>query len=808
MPSSGLATLCAESLAGIADPLFPALTTARVVDPVSGARQALAALLEPIESPDDHRRLPAWLLPHQVDAVTRARGILRRFGGVLVADGVGLGKTFIGLALAALEREDGGNAIVMAPSTVRSEWARAAARVEETIGIHSHAELSRRGVTLSGRCSLVIVDEAHAFRNPCTRRYASLARLAAGRRVALLTATPLNNTTADLASLVRLFAGRDRFREFGVADIADALRTGDPAASLALAAISVSRTRRLVESRFPDLRAAFPVRRLCAPRQYDLAACYGGRLHDLLGILEAFATLPGERGSALLQLGLIRRLESSRAALRRTLARHRDVLDEMRNAISQGASVNRRTVRASFARGRESQMSLWPLLLTNDGGPPGWIEGASSAVLRAIELVDDIASLPDTKAEQLEALLESELSGHRTIVFTEHRDTAMALLRRLRIRRRVMAVVGDSAWAGVTELSRAEALDAFAPQGRRASRNALLEADVLVATDVASEGLNLQDASAVVNYDLPWNPVRVMQRIGRIERLYSPHREIRVAHLVPAEGLRGLAGVLHTLREKLGATSRTIGAEPDPLAALWWLERGSPAGESVERESWRRVAPFEARERWRALSGPAVARSRTGVVTAGLANDGEPASVGILLALEWRGGRRIPLPYVATPGAMARHDPEAFGALCERALRSSPLPAETAQFHEVLASVMPMARAALTSLSASRRGRPAPGSGRRYALEVIEQLAARAHRERNDDRAIEGAFGLLAHDLPAGLDEMVLQLSRSMKVPHEFAARLAELAPSMASPAGPPLDGTPRLVLVAAILVASRCAAD
>ena len=102
--SNTWATLCAETLAGIADPLFPALTLARVVPPATAARAVLAGLLDPLETPGGGEPLPAWLLPHQADAVRRSRAILHRFGGVLVADWVGLGKTFVGLALAALER--------------------------------------------------------------------------------------------------------------------------------------------------------------------------------------------------------------------------------------------------------------------------------------------------------------------------------------------------------------------------------------------------------------------------------------------------------------------------------------------------------------------------------------------------------------------------------------------------------------------------------------------------------------------------------------------------------------------------------
>ena len=233
-------------MAGIADPLFPALASSRVRTPDAAARATLAGLLEPLETRGIAEPLPDWLLPHQADAVQRARAILGRFGGVLVADGVGLGKTYVGLALAALERSQGGGAVAFVPASLVDEWRGAAGEVGVPLSVHSHTALARRAPSLPERCTLLLVDEAHAFRNPRTRRYDALARLAAGRRVVLLSATPLNNTPADLDALVHLFAAHDRFREFGVADLGCALREGDPAAALVLGAISVCRTRRLV----------------------------------------------------------------------------------------------------------------------------------------------------------------------------------------------------------------------------------------------------------------------------------------------------------------------------------------------------------------------------------------------------------------------------------------------------------------------------------------------------------------------------------------------------------------------------------
>lgn len=786
---------------------------AQSVAPAEAARAVLAGLLDPLDTPATGEPLPAWLLPHQADAVRRARAILRRFAGVLVADGVGLGKTYIALALAALEREQRGDAVAVVPAALKPEWVRASADTHVPIALHTHSELGRRRPTLPAGTTLLLVDEAHGFRNPATRRYRALADLAVGRRVALLTATPLNNSPADLAALIHLFSGRDRFREFGVEDLPDALRRGGGrGAALALAAISVCRSRRLVQARFPGLRAAFPRRRLAPAAEYDLEATYGGALGPLLAALARLSDgwTDMERGAALFHLALLRRLESSRAALRRSLLRQREFLTECAAAAAAGRRLPRRAFQSLFPRhdGDDTQLTLLPVLLEEvAAASPEDLTDRRRSLDHALELVAAADSRADPKLESLEALLAGELAGRRTIVFTEYRDTALYLARRLRRRFRVLAVTGDSAWVGPERLSRARALDAFAPVARRALADPLLHADLLVATDVASEGMNLQDAAAVVNYDLPWNPVRVMQRIGRVDRLGSLNREVTLAHLVPAGGLRLLTGVLRTLRAKLAEAPRALAAEPDPLAALWWIDRHRPLPGALEAESWRCIEPFEAGERWRMVVGPSPGRRRAHpLIAAGIADDDGEPEAGLLLALEWRNGSRIPLPFVARRGAI-EIDGFALGELAVRALGAGPVPSAPGDFACLLASALARARAQLLALSACRRGTDSAGPGRRHAIRALLRAGHRAEEARDiaASATIGRALATLTSELPAGLDRLLLQLVTRGVPDARLAARILETVAPATPPAGAALDGTPRLVLVAAIALATRC---
>src|ERR1041384_1329898 len=119
------------------------------------------------------------------------------------------------------------------------------------------------------------------------------------------------------------------------------------------------------------------------------------------------------------------------------------------------------------------------------------------------------------------------------MVFTDAQPTARYLLRRLS-HRRGAAGVGHVGRFASGDAPRQDVLRAFAPRAQGAAGPAAaLQTDVLIATDLLSEGLNLQDAERVVHYDLPWSPARLAQRVGRIDRLGSSHGSIAAGTLSP-----------------------------------------------------------------------------------------------------------------------------------------------------------------------------------------------------------------------------------------------------------------------------------
>jgi superfamily II DNA/RNA helicase len=116
--------------------------------------------------------------------------------------------------------------------------------------------------------------------------------------------------------------------------------------------------------------------------------------------------------------------------------------------------------------------------------------------------------------------------------------------------------VGDGSKYGVTQ---EDAVHGFAPNAGYAPPGATDEFDILIATDVLGQGVNLQEARTVINYDLPWNPMRVVQRNGRIDRVNSPHSEIYPITFFPEDRLDKLLELEHRVCQKLTRAGRSTG---------------------------------------------------------------------------------------------------------------------------------------------------------------------------------------------------------------------------------------------------------
>ena len=179
--------------------------------------------------------------------------------------------------------------------------------------------------------------------------------------------------------------------------------------------------------------------------------------------------------------------------------------------------------------------------------------------------VEGIAPNQDAKLQSLKDLLSEDLKGQKVILFTYYRDTARYLHRELGGDQGAdfRSTAGDPLIrrmdGGASPAERSRTIQAFAPisNSRPELAGSDREVDILISTDVLSEGQNLQDCGVLVNYDLHWNPTRMVQRAGRIDRIGSKHPVLRVHNMFPEAGLERLLRLVENLNRKIIDIDRT-----------------------------------------------------------------------------------------------------------------------------------------------------------------------------------------------------------------------------------------------------------
>jgi superfamily II DNA or RNA helicase len=640
---------------------------------------------------------------YQKEAYWALTGIARQFGGAFLCDGVGLGKTFVGLML--IERlilHERKRVVLLAPKGAKEAvWDPHLREYLAHIGgvggsvdfsnlaVFSHTDLSRGGDfperfrRIAETADAIVIDEAHHFRNPGLRRggeggpkdsryYRLFDLLDPGshpKSLYLLTATPINNRLTDFRHMVELFSRQDdRYfaRTLGVNNLTAlisrmekdlrvelGLEDGDLSDSTVEASerlsesnvfrsLVVQRSRAYaVESQKREKGAAaiFPEREAPRVAEYSVRKTYG----KLLDMIEAafskekplFALPfyyplayykgpdasidPLEKGRQRQVVGLIRtqflkRFESSVFAfeissnrlLRKLLAfvEVHATSDGDRNRLDRWRRQNESVLHAADLR----QLSLWGhdeaeapdeediepdellpdvRVLSRDEYNVDAIVNETyldlDQIVRFLAETQQFEPKHDDKLNRLKSLLSSkDLAGRKVLVFSEFADTARYVARELK----AAGTEGLAELDSGAKVDRADVIRRFSPYYNRSSSPELKkrgreEIRVLISTDVLSEGLNLQDATRLINYDIHWNPVRLMQRIGRVDRRMSPDVEARLLadhpeqkdgrgkvifwNFLPPGELNLILSLYRTVTGKILMISTTLGIEGKKL---------------------------------------------------------------------------------------------------------------------------------------------------------------------------------------------------------------------------------------------------
>lgn len=543
------------------------------------------------------------LTAFQRSAYQAAKGILRRYGGVFLADVVGLGKTYIAVALLAwLERTLEQHAVVIAPPALLGEWERLRDEYRLAFGLVSIGKLD--DLQKHTNREVVVIDESHNFRNGGTLRYEALQGWLrpdgmSTRKVLLLSATPQNNDATDVREQLRLFPDDHEPLPFvgeTLNDFFSKVGHGERSLATLLTHVLVRRTRQFIKDTYPNAtirRQVSPGRHVEVPLEFPLrvsgeAQClryriddaYGGKLYDdvvttlrlLRFPLHALSTyvdpkcaddprLTGLRraGTAvrgLYRILLFKRLESSIEAFRQSLRR---LEARLRAAL---ADLERRVVRVKLeldAYDEESIDEYEVEVGLFDGPRLAHDLGQDLELVERLRRSVDHELGNDAKLTRLQAYLTTRPpTRHRTIVFTQFADTAHYLGDQLgQVHGRCEVASGRS--GNVMRTARR-----FAPRAMRAGAPEET-IDLLIATDVLSEGVNLQDADTLINYDLHWNPVRLIQRAGRIDRIGSEHDEIHIASFLPERQLEENLNIEKVVRRRIDEFLAVFGGDSREL---------------------------------------------------------------------------------------------------------------------------------------------------------------------------------------------------------------------------------------------------
>jgi superfamily II DNA or RNA helicase len=617
------------------------------------------------------------------------------WGGALLCDGVGLGKTFVGLML--IERlviKENKRVALFVPKAGREAvWeATLLQRLPELFGgfysfkIFNHTDLLSKSKAhemeqVRQQADVILIDEAHHFRNRGTRgeneqerlsRYWKMFDLCENKQVYLMTATPVNNSLSDFRHMVELFSREqnDYFKRapLGIHSLVshfnvlenqlnrlsgrtnkdaamqlDAFYTNDLfETDLLFKSLVVQRSRAYVKEslRREGGEVLFPKPREPQVIEYSVKQTYGKLLEMVekafskneplffLSMYYPYGHYTGDKSKIeafeegrlrvlvrLIRIGFLKRFESSVIAfesscwklLKKMLAwvevhaetthekqrlakfktKHADLLN-----ISNDPSMD---LFESNTDEEEEDNQLVPDEMLKAVEKLSRTEFNISEILnetiadldQIIDFVTELKKFKPSQDKKLRALIQllkkdPVLKDHKVLIFTEFMNTARYLKKQLI----------EEGFTGVDEIdssykgNRSSIIKRFAPYYNNSSskeleENKQEEIRILISTDVLSEGLNLQDCTRLINYDLHWNPVRLMQRIGRVDRRMDPKIEARIIadhpdqtklrgevaywNMLPPQELDELLGLYRRVAEKTLRISKTFGVEGKKL---------------------------------------------------------------------------------------------------------------------------------------------------------------------------------------------------------------------------------------------------
>lgn len=554
-------------------------------------------------------------LKYQKQAVVSAKKILDAYNGVFLSDVVGLGKTFISALLA---QQFSGKILVICPPVLQEYW-------QETFfdfgirgfKVESLGKLDQIIKSGADRFDYIFIDEAHRFRNEVTQGYEKLHQICFGKKVILVSATPLNNTIDDIYSQLKLFqvpkkstipgvqnldkffaALKKRMNKYQKTDpeyIDTVKQVSKEVRDKILKFVMVRRTRTEVMKYFSeDMQmqgVSFP--ELDDPKRivytFDdktekvfnatialLKDFSYSRYTPLLYLIKPVSEfeLQSQRNIGAFMKGiLVKRLESSFHAFKKSLVRFVDSYRKFIDMYKQGTVYISKKVNVyDFldADNDEELLKLVELDKVQKYDSSEFTEAFLANLQKDLLLFEDIQKLwrdidSDPKIEQFISELKDNLilKENKLVVFTESKETGEYLFKNLNkhLPSRVLFYSSGGGLYGDEEKSIQSARDLIKENYDPKNKQKKDDINILIATDILAEGINLHRSNTVINYDLPWNPTRVLQRVGRVNRVGTRHKIINIFNFFPTAQSDMHLGLEANIKAKIQAFHDTLGED-------------------------------------------------------------------------------------------------------------------------------------------------------------------------------------------------------------------------------------------------------
>ena len=563
-------------------------------------------------------------LKYQEHAVINAKRIVNQYGGVFISDVVGLGKTYMGtmlcqelagstLVIAPPHLIDESN-----PGSWENAFKDFGFRAKDY-------ECKSKGVIdqiadkkIYERFDNILIDEAHNYRNEDTSTYTALSEICKNKKVILVTATPYNNSPKDLLSQIKLFQQTknsdipnmhniEYFFNKLAAKIKKFDRKEQPKEYLRVSKenakeirekllkyIMVRRTRHEIQKyygddlesqglKFPDTFDPEPIyyqfdkkeNEIFDDTLYILSTIFSFARYrplDYLKNQKKLRSIDKVRQSNItkfMKILVIKRLESSYFAFRKTIDRlidsYQKFIDQYKSGTVFISKKNLQKVLDLLEKGDEESVNIINEMV-NDGDVEKYpTQDFNESFID--DLHQDLNNLKniqnkwkliylDSKLERFKDLVENNkiLRNNKIIIFTESKDTSLYLSEHLKetFKNRILHFSGDSG-----RYQREEVLRNFDNN----SKNPDDSYDVLITTDVLAEGVSLHRCNVVINYDIPWNPTKIMQRVGRINRVDTPHKSIHTFNFFPTKKADDEIGLKANATSKIGAFISLLGID-------------------------------------------------------------------------------------------------------------------------------------------------------------------------------------------------------------------------------------------------------